>query len=559
MKMKMNMKVKMRTKRWLAVVLSGVLVLALAACSQDVSKQGGSPASDSGEQTVHLNLPESWGFESFYPIITPANSSSGYGITYYLTSFYDTLVTYDDKGELAGLLAEEWSVSPDGKVYTFKLREGVKFSDGTPLTAEDAAQSLLAVPVNLGQYNGGYGKLSTIIADAVAKDDYTLELHLTQPYYSTLRDLCLANPFAIVSSEQLNGDLTAKDSFTTVSYGTGPYMYQGEGDGKSYTFVRNPHYWGEQPDVDSFTIKVIPDNDAKVLALKNGELDFMSGITKISSESYQEMKDTKGFGAAVDKAPMQTYYLGYNLKNPLFGEKVVREAMTAAIDKATIVDGIFAGIYEQADTFFAQSLPYCDVEQKTYEFDLAKANRLLDEAGYVDTDGDGIREINGQKIAADFAYQTDSVANDDMAVYICDQLKKVGIELTPKSAPMMDWFAMITGGQYGVTLFKTQGGYYDPANVISNIDPSISMDPIVMQVGEFLPEGLSLINEVNSTTDEARIEEIYATILNTIADNCLMTPLYYTHQVALYNDQVAGYDFPGDASFTSIQNIKAAK
>lgn len=559
MKMNMNMKIKMRTKRWLAVVLSGVLVFSLAACSQDVSHQGGSQTSGSGEQAVHLNLPESWGFESFYPVITPANSSSGYGITYYLTSFYDTLVTYDEKGELAGLLAEEWSVSTDGKVYTFKLREGVKFSDGTPLTAEDAARSLLAVPVNLGQYNGGYGKLSTIIADAVAKDDHTVELHLTQPYYSTLRDLCLANPFAIVSSEQLNGDLTAKTSFSTVSYGTGPYMYGGDGDGKKYTFVRNPHYWGERPDVDSFTIKVIADNDAKVLALKNGELDFMSGIAKVSSESYQEMKNTKGFGAAVDKAPTQTYYLGYNLKNPLFAEQVVREAMAAAIDKGNIVEGIFGGIHEQADTFFAQSLPYCDVEQTTYEFDLAKANRLLDDAGYVDRDGDGIREINGTRLAAEFVYQTESVANNDMVVYLCDQFKKIGVELTPKSAPMMEWYAMITGGQYGVTVFKTQGGYYDPANIVSAMNPSQSMDPIIMQAGGFLPDGVNLINEVNSTTDEARIEEIYATILNTIADNCLMTPLYYTHQVVLYNDQVAGYDFPGDASFTSIQNIKAAR
>ena len=74
-----------------------------------------------------------------------------------------------------------------------------KFSDGSDLTAEDVAKSILAVPVNLGQYNGSYGRLSTIIEDAVATDEYTVELHLTQPYYNTLRELCLANPFGIVS------------------------------------------------------------------------------------------------------------------------------------------------------------------------------------------------------------------------------------------------------------------------------------------------------------------------------------------------------------------------
>lgn len=93
-----------------------------------------------------------------------------------------------------------------------------------------------------------------------------------------MRELCLANPFGIVSSEQLNDDLTAKDTFRTATYGTGPYMYEGDNDGQTWNFVRNPNYWGETPEVDSFSIKSIPDNDAKILALKNGEVDFISGI-----------------------------------------------------------------------------------------------------------------------------------------------------------------------------------------------------------------------------------------------------------------------------------------
>ncbi|KPU44453.1 nickel-binding periplasmic protein precursor [Oxobacter pfennigii] len=539
-------------KKLLVMLLSAVMIVSLAACSN-----GEKPSSSgTGEpQKIHLNLPESWGFESFYPIITPENSSSGYGITYYLTSFYDTLVDYDQNGKMVGSLAEEWSMNEDGTVYTFKLRQGVKFSDGTGLTSEDVVKSLLAVPVNLGQYNGGYGKLSTIIAGVTATDEYTVELHLTQPYYSTLRDLCLPNPFAIVSGDQLNDDLTVKEGFAASTYGTGPYVYQGDGDGKTYSFARNPHYWGDAPDVDSFSIKVIPDNDAKVLALQNGELDFISGITKISSESYAQMNDRNGFGAKADAKATQTYYMGYNLSSPIFGDQAVREAVTTAIDRESAVNQIFGGLYEKADTFFAKSLPYCGAEQKVYRFDLDKAAALLDSAGYTDRDGDGIREINGIRMSADFAYQTDSVANDDMVVYICDQLRKIGIELTPKPAPMMDWFAMVTGGNYGVTLFKTQGGYYDPANVISNMDPSMSMDPIVMQIGAYLPGGAKLIHEINSSPDEGRIREIYNTILTTMADNCLTTPIYYTHQVVLYNDKVADYTFPGDANFTSVQNI----
>ena len=549
----------MKMKRLAAVLLSATMMISLAACSGNnettINSESSSEQTDN-QETVHINLAESWGFEYFYTIITPAVTSSGYDITYYLTSFYDTLVQYDEYGEIVGSLAEDWAVSDDGKVYTFKIKQGIQFSDGSDLTADDVAKSLLAVPVNLGQYNGGYGKLSTIIQDAVAVDDYTVELYLTQPYYSTLRDLCLANPFGIVSGEQLNDDLTAKDSFKTATYGTGPYMYNGDNNGQTFDFISNPNYGGEKPDVDSFSIKVISDNDAKVLALRNGEIDFFSGIAKISSESCEEMKNMEGFDAKVDEASLQTYYMGYNLSDPIFSDQVVREAMTSAIEKEAVVNSVFGGMFEKADTFFSKNLPYCDVEQKVYEYDPDKANGLLDDSGYVDTDGDGIREKDGIKMAADFLYQTGSASDDDLVVYICDQMKKIGIELTPKSAPMMDWYAMITGGQYGLTIFKTQGGFYDPTSVITNIDPNGTMDPIISQICAYLPGEAELISELNSSTDETRIQEIYTTILTAMAENCLTTPIYYTHQAALYNDKIADYEFPGDPSFTSVQNIK---
>ena len=549
----------MKMKRLAAALLSATMMISLTACSGNnettSNSETGSEQTDT-QETVHLNLAESWGFEYFYTIITPEVTSSGYDITYYLTSFYDTLVQYDEDGEVVGSLAEDWTVSDDGKVYTFNIKQGIQFSDGSDLTADDVAKSLLAVPVNLGQYNGGYGKLSTITRDAVAVDNYTVELYLTQPYYSTLRDLCLANPFGIVSSEQLNDDLTAKDSFKTATYGTGSYMYEGDNDGQTYNFISNPNYWGDKPDVDSFSIKVIPDNDAKVLALRNGEVDFFAGITKVSSESYEEMKNTEAFGVKVDETSLQTYYMGYNLSDPIFSDQTIREAMTSTIDKEAVVNSVFGGMFEKADTFFSRDLPYCDVVQNIYEYNLDKANQLLDDAGYVDTDGDGIREKDGIKMVADFLYQTGSASDDDLVVYICDQMKKIGIELTPKSAPMMDWYAMITGGQYGLTIFKTQGGFYDPTSVITNMDPNGTMDPIISQICAYLPGEAKLISEVNSSTDETRIQEIYTTILTAMAENCLTTPIYYTHQAALYNDKIADYEFPGDPSFTSVQNIK---
>lgn len=227
-----------------------------------------------------------------------------------------------------------------------------------------------------------------------------------------------------------------------------------------------------------------------------------------------------------------------------------------AIDKDAVVESIYGGLHGKADTFFSSDLPYCDVEQATTTFDIDAANKLLDEAGYTDSDGDGIREKDGTKISADFLYQTGSASDDNLAVYICDQAKKIGIELTPNSAVMMDWYAMVQGGQYGLTIFKTQGGFYDPANVVTNINPQTSMDPILMLIGTTKPEMAELVSELDASTDETRIQEIYNTILTTIADENLTTPLVYMHQLAIYSDKVKDYTFPMDSNFTSIQNIK---
>ena len=549
----------MRMKRITAALTAAVMAVSLAACSNNADPVGESSQpsqTDTESQAVHLNLAESWDFQYFYTIITPeVSSSSGYDITYYLTSFYDTLFEYNTDGEVVGVLAEDWAMRVDGKTYSFQIMQGVKFSDGSDLTAEDVAKSILAVPVNLGQYNGSYGRLSTIIEDAVVADEYTVELHLTQPYYNTLRELCLANPFGIVSSEQFNEDLTAKDTFRTATYGTGPYMYAGDNDGQIWNFVRNPNCWGEAPDVDSFSIKYIPDNDAKILAMQNGEVDFLSGIKNISAESFEQMEQTEGFQAQADEKSLQTYYVGYNLSDPIFGDQTVREAISSAVDKDAIVESIYGGLYDKADTFFSRSLPYCDVEQTIYNFDLDHANQILDEAGYTDTDGDGIREKDGVKLSASFMYQTGSASDDNLVVYICDQASKIGIELTPQSAQMMDWYAMVQSGEYGLTIFKTQGGYYDPASVVTNINPATSMDPILMQIGVSQPEIAALVNELDSSADEARIQEIYSTILATMADQCLTTPLIYTRQLTVYSDTVSSYTFPTDASFTSVQNI----
>ena len=458
----------MKFKRLATIFMAAAMMVSLVACAGDNGENSETPVTSGNDvveetETNHITLAESWGFENFYTIMTPDVSASNFGITYYLSNFYDVLVEYQD-GEYVGGLAEDWKISEDGTVYTFNLRHDVKFSDGSDLTAEDVAKSLLAVPINLGQYNGTYGRLSTIIEDAVVVDDYTVEMHLTQPYYNALRELCLANPFGIVSSEQLNDDLTKKDTFETATYGTGPYMYVGDNDGQTWNFESNPYYWGEKPDVESFSIESIPDNDAKILALKNGEIDFVAGITNVSNESFVEMQNTEGFGAKVDDKSFRTGYIGYNLSSSMFGDEVVRQAITLALDKDAISESIYGGLYEKADTFFPKTLPYCDVEQTVYSYDIDRANQLLDEAGYIDTDGDGILDKDGKPLTFNFIVYNSRAELPLYAEAVQADLKKVGIDMKIKTV------------DYNLIDKMGQEGDYDM--LISNIVTANTGDPI---------------------------------------------------------------------------------
>ena len=238
------------------------------------------------------------------------------------------------------------------------------------------------------------------------------------------------------------------------------------------------------------------------------------------------------------------------------GSAISQILFASAIDKDAVADNIYGGLHDRADNFFSTDLPYCNLELSQVTFDIDAANQMLDDAGYVDTDGDGIREKDGANISAAFLYQTGSDSDDNLVVYICDQAQKIGIELTPQSEAMMDWYAMVQSGDYGLTVFKTQGGFYDPANVITNINPDTSMDPIVMLLGSTQPELAELVAELDSSTDETRIQEIYQTILTTIAEDELTTPLVYMHQLAIYSDKITDYTFPMDSNFTSVQNMK---
>lgn len=560
----------MKTKRLISILLAAMLCLSLAACGGSNNADDGSNTPDASETSsntgtevetpadpVHVTLTENWAFEAgFYPVVTPSNTTN-YGIIYWTHNFYDTLVKYNEDGEIVGSLAEDWTISGDGMTYTFTLRDGIKFSDGTPLTAEIVKQSVEASITNLGMYNGTYGKLTALISSVEAPDEKTFVMNLTTPYYAALNDLSMSCPLAIVNSTAFEGGYeNAYANLAEATNGTGPYMYAGDFDGTTYNFVRNPHYWGEAPEVESFSIKVIPENDAKVLALRNGEIDAIIGSSRLSYDAFDALGSEDAFGTSVSEITTLTRLLGFNMNVAPFNEKAVREAVAYAIDQQAIETSVFNGIETAAETLLTTDKPYCGIETTTYETDVEKAKQLLEDAGWTDADGDGIREKDGVKLEIVLSYTNDLAAIDNAVLAIKAQLEAVGFSVSLKGGDMMTWYGDVMAGAYNIVLWKTTGGAYDPSTVITNINPNSSADPVFAQYAPFV--GQDLLDEVDSTADLDRVQAIYDIVLTTIADECLAVPVSYTHEIIGYDAElIDSYAYVYDSSYVDVANIDA--
>lgn len=519
-------------------------------------QQSSVPDNDTNDTVKNVTLCESWGFDSsgFYPMVHGGNASN-YGISYWGHNFYDTLVKYEN-GEYKGSIADKWEISDDGKEYTFTLKKGILFSDGTPCDSAAVKKSLEAALVNLGQFNGSYGKLTTLIDTIETPNETTLVLKLSQPYYGTINDLSMCNPLGIVNPNAFNDDLSVKDELKTMTMGTGPYMYSGDFDGNTYTFVRNPNYYGEKPEADTFKVKVIEDNDAKVLALRSGEVDIVVGAARLSADGYVELTSDSAYGTAVNNEPTLTNYLGFNMSKAPFDDKNVRLAVAYAVDNNTIAENVFRGTQTAAKSLFSRSKPYCDVDTESYDFNADKAKELLEESGWTDSDGDGIRDKEGEKLEIDFVYTSSYGSIGDGMLAVASELETVGFKVNVTDMDMMAFYTATLSGEYDMTLYRTYGGVFDPLTMITNIYPETSMDPVAMQFAEFIPGGADTILDLDSTADLNRVAEIYSEILPAIADNALCVPFTNTIEYAAWNNNIiSGYEFCSDSQYVEISNI----
>ena len=539
-------------KRVFAAGITGILLaFSLVGCSQ--TKNQPVETGSNSQELREITLCESWNFDGGFSVLqAPALHNGTFGLLYYLDNFYETLVRYDN-GEIIPGLAEKWEVSSDALTYTFTLKQGIKFSDGEELNAEVVKLNFDNMPAILGDSNGVFGLTSTLLDEVTVVDEYTVAVKLTTPYYGALQDFTLPLPMGIMSPNAFNEDGSLSESVKTQTMGSGPYMYNGQKENDVYTFVRNPYYDRGEPDVDIFHVKVIPDNDAKLLALRNGEVDMLLSANNMSYDAYQELSQDTSFSTLTSDAVIQTRILGINPVSQPFEDVEIRQAVNYAINKESICQNIFSGVEVPAESVMDPALPYCDIDTGSYHYSPEQAVKLLEDAGWLDVDGDGVREKDGVKLSTSISCSSDLAMLEDVTAAVAEDLKAVGFEVTTSSKETMTYYQDVNRGEYGIGIGITFNIPMDPFQFVANLRREPMRDNMVAQGLQSLPDSDALINSLYSMTEDVEIQEVYNSILQTLHDDAVIIPLSRVKGiVAFQNEEIAGYTFASEPDYYNI-------
>lgn len=372
-----------KKKLWsLALLLMLVLSTILAACSSD-SSDGGKGEDKGGDSAEPKILVFGRGGDSVS--LDPARATDGesFKVT---QNVFETLLNFGDKDTTINEgLATKWEPSEDGLTYTFTLREGVKFHDGTDFNAEAVVKNFERwangtedqFPYYASMFGGFKGDEGHVIDSVTADGDYTVVFKLKRPQSPFLKNIAMS-PFAIASPTAFE---KFGDKFGDNPVGTGPFTFVEWKKNDSITIDKNADYWDKElPKLDKVIFRAIPDNSARLNALSTNEIDLADGINPSDTKTVTDNAKLQLF----ERPSMNVGYLGLTNTRPPFDNVKVRQAVNHAIDKQAIIDAFFNGGAEIAKNPMPSSISGYNDDIAGYDFNPEKAKALLKEAGFED-------------------------------------------------------------------------------------------------------------------------------------------------------------------------------
>lgn len=368
--------------------------------------------------------------------LNPVSSLDVYSSTV-ISFVYDSLFEIDKGLNYIPKMVESYSVSSDSRVFRFTLRKDVRWHDGVPLTVDDIiyTYSMITNPISkafnkVAQYRD---------VEYVKKiDDYTFEVKYKQPYAPALESWAFLTPIPKHIFEKEDFQTTKYNSFPV---GSGPYYVKKIVPGQYLVLEKVTNYWDTQkePKIKKIIFRILKDPTVEFNALKVGDTDLarirpIDWVNQAQTTSFQEKFNTFKYYT------LNISQIALNLKDEILSDKLVRKALAHSINKEEIKKSIYFNLAEPISGPFPPNSWAFNPNVKDYEFSLEKASALLDKAGWIDTDADGVRDKNGKKLSIELIIPQGSENGIKIGEIFKETLKKIGVELNIR---ILEW-SMVT-------------------------------------------------------------------------------------------------------------------
>lgn len=537
-----------RTLATAALVATLGTSVVLAGCSSTPNSGTGQPTAsgtstnttapakekvDGGEIiTAYLSDPQ--GFIRFWATTTTS--------TEVIEMVFSTLYRFDEKQDIVPDLAVGQPVFSDDKLsMTIKIRNDAKFTDGKPVTADDVVFTY-SIPINpdyTGPRKGAFEKMQKI----EKVDDTTVKITFKEPHAGYI-DMMIYN----ILPQHLLKDVPVKEmdksAFFKQPVGSGAYKLAEWKQGQYLSFVRNENYYGGKPSIEKVTAKIIPDANAMMAQLQTGEINVIAvpadnlAAVEQFAKTNDKIKLQKGIALG------QYLFIGWNLTNPLFQDKKVRQALTTAIDRKGIVDGVVEG---QGKVVNSQTAPtywtYTDNVPK-FDFNAEKAKQLLAEAGWKDTNGDGILDKDGKNFEFEMQVNQGNKVREKGVTVVQQQLKKVGINVTPRVVEGSAFTKNFQGKNFESIYYGWSiSGDPNPKGIWHSAEIEKGLNTVSYKNAEVD----KLIDEDLNTFDKAKRKELLNKIDALIAEDQPYTFLYSPTTTMAYPSNLEGFNVNRDS------------
>lgn len=352
---------------------------------------------------------------------------------------YNALLRYDRDLNPVGDLAESWTFSPDCLDLTFRLRRDVRWHDGAPFTARDVVFTYQATidPRTPSPYKVDFSEVER----AEALDDHTVHVRYRRPYAKALTSWASHNilPRHLLAPYVAEGRIREAPQNWSAPVGTGPYRFAEIKAGERVVLVANPDYFDGRPHISRIVYRIIPSQATTFLELKAHGVDAAS----LTALQYVRQTDYPAFRKAYNKFnyPGSAYtYLGFNLRDPRFADRRVRQAFAHAINKQELIDGVILGMGREATgPYKPGTWPYTD-QVRRYPHDPERARQLLAEAGWRERNAEGILVKNGQPFSFELLTNQGNDERKRIAELVQAALAQIGVDVRIR---VIEWAALL--------------------------------------------------------------------------------------------------------------------